>query len=289
MSYQKRDWEVVNYQRYTLKNTHNITCRGPEPKSLKKNQYFVCVGAAQTYGCFCDRPYPILLQEKLNIPALNLGFSGAGPYFFLQQKQLLDYINQAKFAVIQVMSGRSESNSVFVSGGQEYLTRISDGFKIGANAAYQELLEKHDQNYVQKIIAETRCNWVDHFQQLLKNIKVPKVLFWFSTREPYYIEQYKNVHELFGAFPQLVNSKMVDQIKKYSDEYIECISSRGLPQLLISRFTHKPTNIKPTREDLRRLQGEKMFNNYYPSPEMHIDAAKALEKVCKKYLNIVTT
>ncbi|OKH23255.1 hypothetical protein NIES593_10475 [Hydrococcus rivularis NIES-593] len=73
--------------------------------------------------------------------------------------------------------------------------------------------------------------------------------------------------------------------KKYSDEYVECITGRGMPQLLISRFTGKPTSIDSGREDLRNLHGSKhMFNKYYPSPEMQIDAAKALEKVCKKYL-----
>ncbi|AFY76541.1 hypothetical protein Ple7327_1131 [Pleurocapsa sp. PCC 7327] len=285
MQYQDRDWEIIDYQGFYLPNVAEKSFRGPKPEILEEGQYFVCLGAAQTFGCFCEKPYPTLLQEKLNIPTLNMGQAGAGPYCFLEDKSLLEYINKAKFAIIQVMSGRSESNSLFDSGGREYLTRLSDGVKIGADLAYKELIEQYDQNYVKKIVSETRANWVNNYQKLLQQIKVPKILFWFSTREPFYIEKYTNINTLFGRFPQLVNSKMVEQIKKYSDEYVKCITARGMPQLLISRFTGKPTSIDSGREDLRNLYGSKhMFNKYYPSPEMQIDAAKALEKVCKKYL-----
>ena len=55
MSYQERDWEIVDYQMYSLKNT-NKSFRGPEPKNLEANKYFVCLGAAQTFGCFVRDP-----------------------------------------------------------------------------------------------------------------------------------------------------------------------------------------------------------------------------------------
>ncbi len=277
MQYQKRDWEIVDYQGYILKNTNEIDVRGPEPKNLENNQYFVCIGAAQTFGCFSQKPYPSLLQERLNFQVLNLGFAGAGALLFLQEEKLLEYINKARFAVVQVMSGRSENNSVFYSGGRATLTRLSDGVKLQADDAYQKLLEANETSYVKKIIAETRQNWINNYKKLLQAIKVPKILFWFSTRETYYQEKYTNSYKLLGRFPHLVNLNMLNQIKKYSDEYVECISGRGMPHLLISRFNNKPTMVDG-------LHGKRqMFDNYYPSPEMHIEAATALEKVCKKY------
>jgi hypothetical protein len=286
MQYQDRDWEIVDYKGYSLPNVPELTFRGPKPESLAEGQYFVCIGAAQTLGCFCEKPYPALLQEKLNLPCLNLGMAGAGPSLFLENNQLLEYINQAKFAIVQVMSGRSESNSLFDSRGREYLVRRSDGVRLGADAAYQELLEKKDKHYVKDLIAETRNNWIVNYKKLLQKIEVSKILFWFSTREPFYIEKYTNVSNLFGRYPQLVNLKMIEKIKKYSNGYVECISGRGMPQLMISRFTYKPINIDLMREDLRRLYGNKqLYNKYYPSPEMQIDAANTLEKYCKKYLN----
>jgi len=72
---------------------------------------------------------------------------------------------------------------------------------------------------------------------------------------------------------------MISEIKKYSDEYVKCVSKRGIPQPLISRFTGKPVIVKMFKGN------EITQNTYYPSPEMHIDAANALETVCRKYLD----
>ncbi len=139
MTYQKRDWDIVDYQIYSLKDT-DLSFRGPEPQKLEENKYFVCIGAAQTFGCFCQKPFPILLEKKLNLPVLNLGVGGAGPYFYLKEKSLISYINKARFAIIQIMSGRTESNSLFDSRGSAYLTRRSDGTKVMADPAYEQLL-----------------------------------------------------------------------------------------------------------------------------------------------------
>ncbi len=281
-----QDREIVDYQYFPLEDT-GLNFRGPQPETLEKNQYFVCLGAAQTFGRFCQKPYPKILEHKLKFPSLNLGVGGAGPYYFLKTKPIWDYINKARFAIIQIMSGRSESNSLFDSGGLEYLTRRMDQVKIGAGPAYQELIDQKDPKYVKEIIRETRLNWIKNFQILMEKITVPKILFWFSERSPYYQENCNNLHTLFGKYPQLVNAQMVRKIKKNSDEYVECISTRGIPQLHISRFTHEPTfiNTFQSRPDLIKSYGQQhRFNNYYPSPEMHVDAALSLENVCKKYL-----
>jgi len=219
------DWEVVDYQIYCLdpevvdrQTSTGLMLRGPAPKKLEKGKYFVCIGAAQTFGRFCENPYPTLLQERLKIQALNLGRGGAGPSFFAKDnRKLLTYINNARFAVIQVMSGRSEGNSLFVSRGLGFYTKVSDGTGIGCDQAFQELLEENDPDYVREIVAETRYNWIDSFKELLEKIRIPKILFWFSVREPHYTERYENVYALFGEFPQLVNANMIDQLRKYSD------------------------------------------------------------------------
>jgi hypothetical protein len=210
---------------------------------------------------------------------LNLGRGGAGPSFFSKDNdKLLKYINDAKFAIIQVMSGRSESNSLFNSKGLGFYTRISDGASIGCDNAFRELLEKKDKDYIARIVSETRYNWVINYKELLRKIKIPKILLWFSVRKPHYKEKYRDLDALFGEFPQLVNLEMLDEIKNLCNEYVECVSRRGLPQLLINRFNGKPISV----ED--KWSGIWNKNWYYPSPEMHIEAADALEDICKKYL-----
>jgi len=302
MGYQDRDREIVDYQLYRLKNV-NFDLRGPKPRSFEKDDFFVCVGAAQTFGCFCEKPYPTLLSERLGTQALNLGFGGAGPYFFLKQKDVINYINNAKFAIVQVMSGRSEDNAVFDSGGLSWGRRRADGTGVRDYVIYSELLKGYNdkqriwppvryvkeicallrRDYAKKIIAETRQNWVNNYKRLLKEIKVPKIVFWFSKRNTAYKENYKDVWHLFGEFPQLVNADMVNEIKRYSNEYVECISERGTPQLLISRFTGKPAEINHATLDKDIVWRDWKYNDYYPSPEMHIDAANVLESVCRQY------
>ncbi|MDJ0661844.1 MAG: DUF6473 family protein [Crocosphaera sp.] len=280
------DPEIVDYQYFPLEDT-GLRFRGPQPEKLEKNQYFVCLGAAQTLGRFCQKPYPKILGDKLKFPSLNLGVGGAGPYYFLKTKELFPYINKSRFVIVQVMSGRSESNCLFDSGGLGYLTRRTDQVCIGADTAYQELLDQKDRKYLKEIIRETRQNWIDNFQILMEKITVPKILFWFSERSTFYRESYTNVHTLMGKYPQFVNTRMVKSIKKNANEYVECISTRGKPNLHISQFTHQPTWIKTfkNRQDLIKSYGEQhLFNTYYPSPEMHVDAALSLENICQKYL-----
>lgn len=285
--YSSVDWEVVDYQTYCLdpevidlQTNAGLLLRGPRPQNLEERAYFTCIGAAQTFGRFCEKPYPTLLQEKLDIPTINMGRGGAGPSFFSKDNdKFLKYINNARFAIIQVMSGRSESNSLFHSRGLGFYTRVSDGASIGCDEAFRELLKKNDVNYIKKIVAETRHNWISSYRDLLEKIKIPKILFWFSVRKPHYREKYHNIHTLFGEFPQLVNSDMILQIRNFCDEYVECITRKGLPHFLINRFTGKPIRINDP------WGGTWTENWYYPSPEMHRDAANALEKACKRCLN----
>lgn len=282
MSYQKRDWEIVDYEEFQLDGT-DLTLRGPRPSILRPGAYFSCVGAAQTFGCFCQKPYPQLLSEYLGLPALNLGYAGAGPAFFLGQERVIEYLNASRFVIVQVMSGRSESNRLFESGGLEYLTKRSHGTRIGGDAAYGELLATHPPGFVAEIIAETRANWVDSYLRLLGRIQVPKILFWFSKRAPDYRESYGDIGRLFGEFPQLVNADMIASIRGACDQYVECVTQRGSPQRLVSRFTNRPTAISfgEARPDLDTGRLE-THNSYYPSPEMQQDGAKALRKACRR-------
>lgn len=301
--YQERDREVTDYQMYQLGET-GLSFRGPMPAALPTGGYFTCLGAAQTFGCFCEQPYPTLLSAKLGIPSLNLGYGGAGPEFFLKQEALLPYINNSRFVIIQVMSGRSQSNSLFDCGGLEYMTRIRDGVRMGANEAYQSLLDGSAQlgnlppkrlfsalarrlaiPSVRRIVRETRENWCRSQAALQERITVPIILLWYSKRSPDHVFGYRSISSLFGEFPQLINREMIEKVRSGCDIYVECVTSRGSPQPLFSRFTGKPTTVNPAndRPDLGSVTGW-THNGYYPSPEMNEDAAEMLHPFCRDLL-----
>ncbi|MEA2626355.1 MAG: hypothetical protein QOD06_2400 [Candidatus Binatota bacterium] len=281
VGYELRDWEVVDYHSFPLDGT-DFWFRGPRPAHLDAGEYIVCLGAAQTYGCFCAQPFPALLQQRLGRPVLNLGYGGAGPLFFLRRPELIEYVNRSRLAIVQVMSARSEDNRLFESGGLEQLVRRSDGSSVSAAAAYASVLNGMFGRWrTRLLVAETRRNWIAHTQQLLDSIRVPRVLLWLSRRPPAYRERYSDVQALFGDFPQLVNEKMIAAVRHHADAYVECVTSRGSPQPLVSRFTGQPTTIDPSQAGgVGRTSRPHAFNFYYPSPEMHEDAAAALEPTC---------
>jgi hypothetical protein len=72
---------------------------------------------------------------------------------------------------------------------------------------------------------------------------------------------------------------MVETVRSHCDGYAACVSVRGRPQQLRSRFTGKPTRVLVPGE--RPTTG----NSYYPSPEMHQDAAALLRPICQELLD----
>ena len=280
--YQQVDWRVADYATFCLDDDiidpstqRPLFIRGPRPQQLEKDAYFVCLGGAHTFGRFCARPFPTILQETLSLPVLNISHGGAGPSFFGGDR-LLRYLNNAQFVIVQVMSGRSESNSLFESDGVGYYRRRTDGANLNCDQAFSELLRTKPQPFISKIIEETRGNWCANYRRLLSAITVPKILFWFSTRVPDYKQGWCNLSELFGAFPQLVNAQTVREIQKCCEAYVECTTERGMPQILIDRFTGERTVITDS------WTPEPWADNwYYPTPEMHEDAAHLLAPACR--------
>jgi hypothetical protein len=135
-----------------------------------------------------------------------------------------------------------------------------------------------------KIIEETRGNWVSDFRNLLQAIRIPKILFWFSERSPGYKERYFHPYLVFGKFPQLVNQEMVDSIRAYCDDHVECISSNGKPHKLTNRFSGRKVVINPRRLDPTIRKKPYSYNREYPSPSMHLDAARLLKPVCEQHM-----
>ena len=289
--YQRRDTEVADYKIWKLWTPDaGFALRGPRPKSLSPGSFCTSIGAAFTFGRFVQKPYPALLGEALGLESLNLGFAGIGPMFFNYPKNkiLLDLINRSKFVTISVMSGRSQSNSLFQS--EEYSQvqyRLANGQVVPADFAYQQLLEKADEAAIAAIVAETRERYLEQFIQMLEHIEVPKVLLWFSRRSPDYTESYESTLKLFGSFPHLINRSMMDTLRPYCDAYVECVSSTGLPQPLLSRHTQQPISIvRPRTYENGRVQltpSQISQNGYYPSPEMHQAVTQQLIPVCEKF------
>jgi len=286
--YQNRDRAVVDYDLWQAVPGGDWL-RGPRPADLSPGSYVACVGAAQTFGCFVERPWPQLLADELGVPALNLGVAGAGPALF-RTEPFRRLLRGARAVIFQVMSGRSADNSRFTSGGRERLQVHGGDDMRSADAAWRDalhgdlagvqnplvrgarnrLLATFGRRDVRRLVDETRADWVTQFRALLDETTAPTALLWFSRRTPHHRPRYHSLRALFGEFPQLVDERMVGAVAPRADRYVECVTSRGSPQPLA-------TPVRPadagTGADPQLVW---THNAYYPSPQMHEDAAAAL-------------
>src|SRR5260221_8474732 len=243
--YQDTDWRVVDYQPYRLdeaiidRSTRRpLHVRGPKPRRLEPGRYLVCLGAAQTFGRFCPRPFPTILQERLGIPVLNVSHGGAGPAFYCgDNERLLAILNEASAVIVQVMSGRSDSSSLFESDGVGYFRRRADGTYVGCDDAFSELIRSQPRAVCARVVEETRQSWCASYQRLLSGIKVPKILLWFATRTPFYRQGWRPMAGLFGALPPPGNPATVAVGTGCCEPYGSSVSTPGLPAQTFRRFT----------------------------------------------------
>lgn len=272
--YQQADATFIDYQ---MQEIPGIQGRWRKPlflNDLTPGKYSVCIGAAQTFGRFCEHPYPNLLSQDLGIPVLNLGIAGAGSSNFYSV-DILNLINQGAFCIVQVMSGRSAPNYYFNSFTGKNAFGLDQG-NLGpaafAEQCIQYCIQNKDRNFINNFVLEIRRAWLDQLSLLAKKIKVPKILFWFSDRQPSYTLGTKNVKDLGSSYPQFIDEKTLHQAIPYFDYYVECVSNLGRPHYLLSDGKIVELNMGHNR-----LTKE---NKYYPTPEMHIAAKKKILPTC---------
>jgi hypothetical protein len=300
--YQPRDYALVDYERFYVDGC-NIPFRGPplNPFKAEPGSYFSCLGAVQTYGAFYPRPYPSLLAGDLGIPVLNLAVGGVGPGFYTLYDRLIEAMNRGRFVILQCMAARHAGNSRLEADGYvEFVIDRRIGESVPSWSAWKRIVVDEPENLL-RYAQESRRAWVDISLQLLSRIKVPVVFFYYSRRPADYeidmaaIDAQRErirlgtdsgpfVEGLMGDFPHLVDGPSVREVAAACAGYAECLSSRGMGQPLISRFTGQPIGelehgaLGDEFTKLPRMS----HNTYYPSAEMHEDARDALLPVVRR-------
>jgi len=302
--YQPRDYQLVDYERFYVDGC-NVPFRGPplNPFKAEPKSYFTCLGAVQTYGAFYPRPFPALLGESLGLHPLNLAVGGTGPGFYTLYDRLIEAMNRGRFVILQCMAARHAGNSRFEPDGYvEFVIDRRTGESLPSWAAWKRVIVEEPENAL-RYVEESRRAWVDTSLKLLTRITVPVIFFYFSRRAPDYtidvaaIEAQRErlrlgtdsgpfVDGLMGDFPHLVDGRCVREVASACAAYAECLSSRGMGQALVSRFTGEPLEeIEHSALGDEFVQLPHMSHNtYYPSAEMHEDARDALLPVIRRVL-----
>jgi hypothetical protein len=274
--YQKLDLPHFDYQPTEVPGLGRTRFRGPVPDLAQP--YLACIGAAQTFGRFTAQPYPAALAAGLGVAALNLGIGGVGPRYWLQP-ELLAVVRRARLVVVQIMAGRSASNSLFdnsASGDLKGRLRAT-GETLRFEQFLERLVAQGDRAVLERVVAETRADYVAAMRALGAALApVPTVLLWFSSRRPEYTPDYRSAFGILQAFPQLLDRGVVDAIRPAFSAYVESVCALGIPQVLW------PSGGPVDGTELG--QDGMLRNRYYPSPEMHGHAAAALLPVCRQLL-----
>jgi len=273
--YQHLDAGHFDYQLTALDGIPGERFRGPPPDP--ERPYIACAGAAQTFGRFCDDPFPTILSRRLGVQAVNLGVGGAGPRYF-DAPHFLRWLAGARLVVLQVLAGRSSGNSLFDNTATGTLegVRVRDGRVMRFEDFLVELVRDEPAATVRRIVAETRDAYTAGMLGLIGRIEAPTILFWLSTRRPEYVEDWTSPWGVMGAFPQLIDRTVLDRLSPACAAAVECVSDAGLPQSLWA------ADEEVLGTELRRGL---LRNVYYPSPEIHIAAADRLEPVCRELLD----
>lgn len=283
MTYQKPDQALINYDVYQWGRLNQIY-RGPLIDFDKP--YVACLGAAQTFGRYAERPFPALLGDALTMPCANFGTGGAGPGFFLRDSMVLEAASNAEVCVVQVMSARSLSNRMFqvkpkrnaqikaVSRALSDLFPHMDfeTFTYAHNMLNQ--ISADDPDKFLEVEQELKAAWVARTRLMLDAIHTRKVLLWFSERHPDETTRHRPNKDML-KYPHYVDQKMINQISSSVDEVVYCVSSDGLPQSLL--VEGEPVLQTPFGMPIRE-------NRYYPSPEMHQSAADLLQDPIRRLL-----
>jgi len=272
--YQNLDRGWFDYELQAVEGIPDPRFRGPAVDLSRP--YIACIGAAQVFGRFCEHPFPAILSERLGMQVLNLGVGGVGPRFF-DTPAYLNLLNRAKLVIVQVLSGRSEGNSLFDNTQTANLMgrRLRDGKEMRFEEFLDDLVKTGDRQTVNRAVAETRQNYLESSLHLLDGIQAPKILLWLSNRLPAYKPDFSSFWSVLGDFPHLIDWPMVNRMQVHADAYVECVSTKGIPQKLW------PSDRVVEGAE---LEDGTLVNRYYPSPEMHAEAADLLEPVCRKFL-----
>ena len=129
-------------------------------------------------------------------------------------------------------------------------------------------------NGFEQVEQELKSAWVARTRTLLESIEAPTILFWFSERSPDDATRHREGKAML-KYPHFVDRDMIEQVAHFADGYVECATNVGLPQSLL--IDGGPVLRTPKGDPVKE-------NRYYPSPEMHAEAARRLAPEIRKLL-----
>ncbi|MGX6510962.1 DUF6473 family protein [Rhodococcus sp. SJ-2] len=280
IDYSPRDHEVAEYGTYELEGLDGYPLRGPAVDVFGRDDYVTCMGAAQTLGVYVANPYPNLIAQKTGRAMWNVGVGAATPAYFLENPKLIELANKGAGVVLQIMTARTEPNDRMAQMKTASVMRdLRRGDEADSVVIWERIQDEEPEN-LQKYARQSVEAWEQHMQELIDAFDVPVVLFWFSPKSLDASIDFdgSGYSGTIDEYPQFVTGRNVAKLSGY-EELVVCSSDRAKTFPLLSRYTGEQVSVDYTAIDRTGKMPSHFedVNTYYPSPEMHWDAAEALE------------
>jgi len=276
IGYQATDRRVIDYDLW-FTGTERLAFRGPRG-DLDAAGALCCIGAAQTFGRFVARPFAQQLSDILARPVINLGFSGAGPEFYLGNDVLMGCLERAETVIVQSMSARSVSAGIFETQANNGVLKFLDGPLEGqtfmALKAYQKLRDDYGEDAYQAQVASVQARWLGLYQDLAGRLAGRKIFLWLSSENPG--DNVDLSKSPVGTFPHFVDAGMVEKVAAMGYEVVLCTLKDMVAQVLVNDRTGTVEPVFDAEHFPSRPDKLRALNTYYATPEMHDLAARLL-------------
>lgn len=203
------------------------------PKRRIDGPFTAFLGGAETYGKFIAHPYPAILEERLGVASVNLGWPNAGVDAFLCDPDLLQVVARARAVVLRIPGAQNMSNRFY-----SVHPRRNDRF-LQASSLLQtvfrdvDFTEFHFTRHLLTSLRDTSAErfamlreelqqaWVARMGQLLTHIPVPVLLLWFADHEPAAAED----DAALDRDPLFITPQMIDALRDRVNGVITCVPS----------------------------------------------------------------
>ncbi len=148
----------------------------------------VCAGGDETFGRFVDRPFPAILEEKLDRRCVNLGSLFSGVDALCGDKGLNDLMNRAKLCILQMPCVLGQSNHfyrVHPRRNDRFLAPAPDLIDLYPEVDFTDIhfvchlmnrLQSYQDARFDAVAEELRRNWVRQLCDLLRGLETPVIL-----------------------------------------------------------------------------------------------------------------
>ncbi|WP_254449273.1 DUF6473 family protein [Ruegeria sp. HKCCA5491] len=199
--------------------------RGPQ-RSLDTH-YMACVGGTETFGRFVERPFPSILEGKLDRRCLNLGSLFCGVDALLRDTGLRSLLSGAEMCVLQAPDILGQSNrfyKVHPRRNDRFLAPTDDLCSLYPEIDFTDvhfvyhlvsLLKGHQDARFEVVAEDLRKNWVGLLRELFNSLKAPVILLNLDVRR-------QSDECEFGTDAQVpVSAEMLGAVRPYCLDVVD--------------------------------------------------------------------